>query len=68
MRTTSFRFSRPYLEPRRYADHVKRDGLTMTFTSMHRPLRAYVSALARPSNDHGFWRPGRCRAMTRFPC
>jgi len=46
MRTTSFRFSRPYLEPRRYSDHVKRDGLTMTFTSMHRPLSAYVSALA----------------------
>jgi SAM-dependent methyltransferase len=46
IRTASFRFSRPYLEPRRWADHVERDGLTMTFTSMHRPLSAYVSALA----------------------
>jgi SAM-dependent methyltransferase len=46
MRTASFRFSRPYLEPRRWADQIERDGLTMTFTSMHRPLSAYVSALA----------------------
>jgi SAM-dependent methyltransferase len=46
MRTASFRFSRPYLEPRRYVDHIERDGLAMTFTSMHRPLSAYVSALA----------------------
>jgi SAM-dependent methyltransferase len=46
MRTASFRFSRPYLEPRRWADHFERDGLTLTFTSMHRPLSAYVSALA----------------------
>jgi SAM-dependent methyltransferase len=42
----SFRFSRPYLEPRRYVDHVERGGLAMTFTSMHRPLSGYVSALA----------------------
>ncbi len=46
LRTTSWRFSRPYLEPHRYVDQVERDGLTMTFTSMHRPLSAYVSALA----------------------
>jgi SAM-dependent methyltransferase len=46
IRTASFRFSRPYLEPRRWADRIERDGLTMTFTSMHRPLSAYVSALA----------------------
>jgi SAM-dependent methyltransferase len=46
MHTGSFRYSRPYLEPRRYTDHVERDGLAMTFTSMHRPLGAYVSALA----------------------
>jgi hypothetical protein len=35
----------PYLESRQYVDHVERDGLTMTFTSMHRPLSAYTSAL-----------------------
>ncbi len=46
MHTSSFRLSRPYLEPRRYVDHVERDGLAMTFTSMHRPLSGYVSALA----------------------
>lgn len=45
MHTAPFRFSRPYLEPRRYVDRVERDGLTMTFTSMHRPLSAYISAL-----------------------
>ena len=45
MHTASLRFSRPYLEPRRYVDRVERDGLTMTFTSMHRPLSAYTSAL-----------------------
>jgi SAM-dependent methyltransferase len=43
--TDSFHVSKPYLEPRRYVDHVERDGLTMTFTSMHRPLSAYTSAL-----------------------
>jgi len=46
MHTAAFQFSRPYLEPRRYTDHIERDGLAMTFTSMHRPLSAYVSALA----------------------
>jgi len=46
MHTAWFQFSRPYLEPRRYVDHVERDGLAMTFTSMHRPLSGYVSALA----------------------
>jgi SAM-dependent methyltransferase len=45
MRTASFRFSRPYLEPRRYADHIERDGLAMTFNSWHRPLSVYASAL-----------------------
>jgi SAM-dependent methyltransferase len=39
-----------YLEQRRYADTVERDGLQMTFTSVHRPLQAYVDALA----DAGF--------------
>lgn len=41
-----FGFSRPYLQTRRYTDHVERDGLAMTFSSMHRPLSAYIAALA----------------------
>jgi len=45
MHTADFRVSDPYLEQRRYTDHVERDGLAMTFTSMHRPLSAYTSAL-----------------------
>jgi SAM-dependent methyltransferase len=45
MHSASFRFSRPYLEPRRYVDRFERDGLGMTFTSMHRPLSDYTSAL-----------------------
>jgi SAM-dependent methyltransferase len=45
MHTGDFRVSAPYLEQRRYVDHVERDGLAMTFTSMHRPLSAYTSAL-----------------------
>jgi SAM-dependent methyltransferase len=45
MRTESFRFSRPYLEPHRYVDRVERDGLAMTFNSTHRPLSGYTSAL-----------------------
>jgi ubiquinone/menaquinone biosynthesis C-methylase UbiE len=45
MHSPSFRVSQPYLEPRRYTDHMERDGLAMTFTSMHRPLSAYTSAL-----------------------
>jgi SAM-dependent methyltransferase len=36
-----------YLEPRRYADTFERDGLEMTFTSDHRPLQDYFSALER---------------------
>jgi SAM-dependent methyltransferase len=36
--------SRPYLEPRRYEVHVDRDGLAMTFVSVHRPLSSYVAA------------------------
>ncbi len=35
-----------YFDPRRYVDTVERDGLSMTFTSVHRPLEAYVSAFA----------------------
>jgi ubiquinone/menaquinone biosynthesis C-methylase UbiE len=45
MRGTVFRFTTPYLESRQVVDHIDRDGLTMTFTSMHRPLSAYTSAL-----------------------
>jgi SAM-dependent methyltransferase len=44
--TDQFRVSRPYLEPRCYEDRVERDGLAMTFTSMHRPLSAYTEALS----------------------
>ena len=35
-----------YLETSYYTDKLERDGLTMTFTSAHRPLEAYVEALA----------------------
>jgi hypothetical protein len=45
MHGPSFCFSRPYLESRRYTDQIERDGLAMTFSSMHRPLSAYTSAL-----------------------
>jgi hypothetical protein len=48
---TSFRRDRPlvtspYLAERRYSDHVERNGLSMTFVSVHRPLSTYVQALA----------------------
>jgi len=45
MHSGSFRFSWPYLQPRHYSDRIERDGLGMTFSSMHRPLSAYTSAL-----------------------
>jgi SAM-dependent methyltransferase len=45
LHTASFQFSRPYLQARRYTDRVERDGLGMTFSSMHRPLSAYTGAL-----------------------
>jgi SAM-dependent methyltransferase len=45
MHTGAFRVSDPYLDQRRYVDSIERDGLAMTFTSMHRPLGAYTSAL-----------------------
>ena len=45
MDSASFRFSQRYLQPRRYVDRRERDGLSMTFTSMHRPLSDYTSAL-----------------------
>ena len=34
-----------YLDEFRYSDEVERDGLAMTFHSMHRPLEAYARAL-----------------------
>ena len=34
-----------YFEARRYADRVERDGLLMTFNSVHRPLEALFAAL-----------------------
>jgi SAM-dependent methyltransferase len=34
-----------YLDSRRYEDVVQRDGLQMTFTSIHRPIERYVAAL-----------------------
>jgi SAM-dependent methyltransferase len=37
--------SRPYLQVRRYEDHFERDGLAMTFVSMHRPLGSYTAAI-----------------------
>jgi SAM-dependent methyltransferase len=36
----------PYLVERRVVDRIERDGLEMTFVSTHRPLSAYVFALA----------------------
>jgi SAM-dependent methyltransferase len=35
-----------YLERFRYADNLARDGLEITFVSEHRPIEAYVGALA----------------------
>ena len=35
-----------YLDSFRYADRVERDGLTMTFESLHRPMAGYFEALA----------------------
>jgi hypothetical protein len=45
MHTDDFRVSEAYLGQRRYTDRVERDGLAMTFTSMHRPLSVYTWAL-----------------------
>lgn len=35
-----------YIEPSYYADSVARDGLEISFVSAHRPIQAYVDALA----------------------
>jgi len=42
--TDDYVFTDPYLRERRYEDKLERDGLTMTFVSMHRPLSTYVEA------------------------
>jgi SAM-dependent methyltransferase len=42
-----FVISGDYLRPFRYADTVERDGLAMTFHSVHRPLEAYFAAFER---------------------
>ncbi len=46
MHTEEVRVTLPYLAERRYEDAMERNGLRMTFVSMHRPLGAYVSACA----------------------
>lgn len=45
--TDTFVVSAPYLEPRRYQIEDERDGLPMTFVSMHWPLSTYVNLMAR---------------------
>ena len=40
-----FVISDSYFEVREYRDTVERDGLRVTFASMHRPLEAYIDAL-----------------------
>jgi SAM-dependent methyltransferase len=42
-----FVVTHPYRAPRRFVDHVERDGLTMEFHSIHRPLAAYTDAVHR---------------------
>jgi len=43
---SKFTIAGSYLEEFVYEDAVARDGLTMTFTSAHRPLSSYADALA----------------------
>ncbi len=40
--------SQSYLAGRRTEDHMERDGLAMTFSSMHRPLSRYLSEFFAP--------------------
>ena len=47
---SSFLITDPYPVPRRFSEAVQRDGLTMEFHSIHRPLAAYAAAL----HDAGF--------------
>jgi ubiquinone/menaquinone biosynthesis C-methylase UbiE len=42
----SFIIRDSYFAVRRYADTVERDGLRMTYSSLHRPLEGYVQALS----------------------
>jgi len=42
---SSFVIDRAYLAERRYTEVLERDGLEMTFRSIHRPLEAYSRAL-----------------------
>lgn len=44
--TSAFVIDGSYLERSWYSDSFARDGLTMTFVSERRPIRAYVDALA----------------------
>jgi SAM-dependent methyltransferase len=41
-----FVLRRSYFAPHRFADRCERDGHAMTFHGLHRPLEAYVAALA----------------------
>jgi hypothetical protein len=47
---SAFVLNHPYAQPRRFVEAVERDGFTMEFHSMHRPLSAYTDAL----HDAGF--------------
>ena len=44
--TSPFVIDGSYLGRNRYEDHIERDGLAMTFVSEHRPIQAYVDAVA----------------------
>ena len=52
-----------WFERRALADTCERDGYTMTFHSQHRPLQAYIEALA----DAGFGRPQPRRQVAQDP-
>jgi SAM-dependent methyltransferase len=41
-----FTIAGSYLDPRFYIDEVERDGLAMSFASIHRPLEQYVAAMS----------------------
>jgi SAM-dependent methyltransferase len=47
---SAFVLHHPYAQPRRFVDAVERDGFTMEFHSIHRPLSTYTDAL----HDAGF--------------
>ena len=66
-----------YLDPSYYADRVARGGLEMEFVSAHRPLQAYVAALAEsgfvlellrePPIAEGSYTEERSRRWLRIP-